>query len=219
MADVDPTGPAPDLTDDLIDALAARGMAEPVIDGRRLRAERGRAAVVAATLELVDRGAVPTFGEIARRSGVSERTIFRYFPDREALLGAVVAEVYPGIAHCLALDAPDGDLAERAGRLVALRLDLAERTAGLARSVERLAPTSHLAATVVSLRNDRLHDQVARWFRPELDCLDPDDATAAAAVLDVLLAGPGVQRLQEVLGRDRAAQELVATVARLLVRR
>src|SRR5690242_15042648 len=89
-------------TDALIAALQVRGAAEPVIDGRRLRAERGRAAVVAATLELVDGGnPVPTFADIAEVSGVSERTIFRYFPDREALFGAVATEVFPRIAHCL----------------------------------------------------------------------------------------------------------------------
>ena len=156
-------------TDALIAALQVRGAAEPVIDGRRLRAERGRAAVVAATLELVDGGnPVPTFADIAEVSGVSERTIFRYFPDREALFGAVATEVFPSIAHCLATEAPGGDTAERAAALVALRLELADRTAGLLRSVERLAPTSRLGAALLAIRHDRLHEQVGSWFAPEL---------------------------------------------------
>ena len=73
--------------------------------------------MVAATLELVDAGnPVPTFADIAEASGVSERTIFRYFPDRDALFGAVATEVFPRIAHCLVITPPDGDLPTRAAR-------------------------------------------------------------------------------------------------------
>src|SRR6478736_1996929 len=156
MAFTDATG----STDELIAALQDRGVAEPVIDGRRRRAERGRAAVVTATLELVDAGnPVPTFADIAEASGVSERTIFRYFPDRDALFGAVASEVFPRVAHCLVLDPPPGDLATRAPALVALRVELAGRTAGLARSVDRLAPTSRLGAALMAVRNERLCEQ------------------------------------------------------------
>lgn len=200
-------------TDDLIAALEARGAAEPVIDGRRLRAERGRAAVVAATLELVNAGTpVPTFADIAEASGVSERTIFRYFPDRDALFGAVATEVFPRIAHCLMIVPPAGDLRTRTAALVALRLELAERTAPLARSVERLAPSSRLGAALLSLRTDRLQAQVRRWFAPELEVSGP----GAAALVDVLLATTSIVHLQELLADDQVGPELTDTVVRLL---
>jgi AcrR family transcriptional regulator len=200
-------------TDDLIAALEARGAAEPIIDGRRLRAERGRATVVAATLELVDSGhPVPTFADIAAASGVSERTIFRYFPDREALFGAVAAEVFPRIAHCLVVTPPPGDLATRAAALVALRLELAERTAPLARSVERLAPSSRLGAALLALRTDRLHEQVRAWYAPELATAAP----ATAAIVDVLLATASITHLGELVDDDHLGPELVAAVVHLL---
>lgn len=214
----DSPAPAPAEADDastdaLIAALQVRGAAEPVIDGRRLRAERGRAAVVAATLELVDGGnPVPTFADIAEVSGVSERTIFRYFPDREALFGAVATEVFPSIAHCLATDPPAGDTAERVAALVALRLELADRTAGLLRSVERLAPTSRLGAALLAIRHDRLQEQVRSWFGAELRLAPP----SAAATVDVLLSTASVTHLRELLGDDGLAGELTATVLRLL---
>jgi len=200
-------------TDALIAALQVRGAAEPVIDGRRLRAERGRAAVVAATLELVDSGnPVPTFADIAEVSGVSERTIFRYFPDREALFGAVATEVFPSIAHCLATEPPPGGTVERAAALVALRLELADRTAGLLRSVERLAPTSRLGAALLAIRHDRLQEQVRSWFEAELHLAPP----SARGTIDVLLSTASVTHLRELLGDDGLADELTATVVRLL---
>ena len=207
------TADAREPTDDLIAALETRGAAEPVIDGRRLRAERGRAAVVAATLDLVDAGnPVPTFADIAAASGVSERTIFRYFPDRDALFGAVATEVFPRIAHCLVLRPPAGDLATRAAALVALRVELADRTAPLARSVERLAPSSRLGAALVALRTDRLQDQVRSWFAPELAAAGP----GVPALVDVLLGAASITHLRELLDGDQVEPELTAAVVRLL---
>ena len=59
-------------------------------DGRTARAERTREKVVDAVLELLDGGDVrPTAERIAKRAGVSERTVFQHFADREALFGAV----------------------------------------------------------------------------------------------------------------------------------
>jgi AcrR family transcriptional regulator len=200
-------------TDDLIAALESRGAADPVIDGRRLRAERGRAAVVAATLDLVNAGSpVPTFADIAEASGVSERTIFRYFPDRDALFGAVATEVFPTIAHCLVVTPPAGDLAVRAEALVTLRIELAERTAPLARSVERLAPSSQLGAALLSLRTDRLQAQVRCWFAPELERA----GDGAAALVDVLLGTASITHLRELLAEDRVAPDLTDAVIRLL---
>jgi len=200
-------------TDVLIAALEARGAAEPVIDGRRLRAERGRAAVVTATLELVDAGnPVPTFADIAEASGVSERTIFRYFPDRDALFGAVATEVFPRIAHCLVVTPPDLELRGRAAALVTLRVELADRTAPLTRSVERLAPTSQLGSALLALRIDRLQEQVRRWFEPELATTGP----GAAALVDVLLGTASITHLRELLDDDEVEPQLTEAVVRLL---
>ena len=200
-------------TDALIAALETRGAAEPVIDGRRLRAERGRAAVVTATLELVDAGnPLPTFADIADASGVSERTIFRYFPDRDSLFGAVATEVFPRIAHCLVITPPDGDLATRAAALVTLRVELAVRTAPLTRSVERLAPSSQLGAAMLALRIERLQEQVRRWFEPELAATGP----GPAALVDVLLGASSIVHLRELLDDDQVEPELTAAVVRLL---
>ncbi|NCY16711.1 MAG: TetR/AcrR family transcriptional regulator [Actinobacteria bacterium] len=124
------------------------------VDGRRLRAERGRSAVLNAALELVDSGnPAPTIAEIAEASGVSERTIFRYFPDRDALFSALVFEVIPRIARYLSFDRPDGALAERVERLVSQRCEFVRVAGPFARSVETLSPACATRSSSGSARN------------------------------------------------------------------
>jgi TetR/AcrR family transcriptional regulator of autoinduction and epiphytic fitness len=60
------------------------------IDGRTARARRTREAIVDATLALLDSGNLrPSSEEIAERAGVSPRSIFQHFGDRETLQRAV----------------------------------------------------------------------------------------------------------------------------------
>src|ERR671931_1196638 len=59
---------------------------------RPLPPEERRAALIAATLQLVaTHGTKVTSRQIAEAAGVAEGTIFRVFPDKEALIRAAVA--------------------------------------------------------------------------------------------------------------------------------
>ncbi|MDG1946228.1 MAG: helix-turn-helix domain containing protein [Halioglobus sp.] len=63
---------------------------ETVPDGRRLRTERSRRAIIEASLKLISEGTlVPTAQLIADRAGVGIRSFFRHFPDMEALFSAL----------------------------------------------------------------------------------------------------------------------------------
>ena len=63
------------------------------IDGRTVRGQRTRQALVDALFALLDDGRAASHGErIAQRAGVSERSVFQHFPDREALFEAVARQ-------------------------------------------------------------------------------------------------------------------------------
>ena len=60
------------------------------VDGRRLRSERSRQAIVDAALALQEEGIlVPTAQQISDRAGVGIRSFFRHFADMENLFATV----------------------------------------------------------------------------------------------------------------------------------
>ncbi|MEJ6739489.1 MAG: helix-turn-helix domain-containing protein [Actinomycetota bacterium] len=64
----------------------------PSIDGRTARRDRGRTAVLEAALELFEEENLePTPEQIALRAGVSARSVYRYFEDRDQLVRAIIA--------------------------------------------------------------------------------------------------------------------------------
>lgn len=183
------------------------------IDGRKLRAERGRSAVLGAALDLVNGGnPAPTIAEIAEASGVSERTIFRYFPDREALFAALVFEVIPRIAKYLSFERPNGTLAHRVERLVAQRCEFVRVAGPFARSVETLSPHSPVASMMLQLRRTRLHDQVVVWLGPEL----PADDADRIAVVDALLSRAVIETMVADHGAPGAIRALTDSIIRIV---
>jgi AcrR family transcriptional regulator len=66
--------------------LAKRTDAGVTSDGRRLRSEASREAIVQAMLDLVTEGEVePSAEQVANRAGVGLRTVFRHFENMESL--------------------------------------------------------------------------------------------------------------------------------------
>ena len=63
---------------------------DPDTDGRRLRSERSREAIIDAALALMEEGIlVATAQQISERAGVGIRSFFRHFEDMEALSEAI----------------------------------------------------------------------------------------------------------------------------------
>lgn len=66
-----------------------------VPDGRRLRSERSRQAILDAILELIEEGNLgPTAQQVSERAGVGIRSVFRHFSDMESLYATLDAQLH-----------------------------------------------------------------------------------------------------------------------------
>src|SRR6187402_144896 len=112
-------------------------------DGRHARRHRSRDLAVDALLDLLNEGVVrPTAQQVAERSGVSLRSIFRIFDDVESLNAAACARQVTRVRH-LFVDVPaEGDLDSRIDQVVAINGRLYESIAPVRRAALRAAPES-----------------------------------------------------------------------------
>ncbi|HVB45118.1 MAG TPA: TetR/AcrR family transcriptional regulator [Streptosporangiaceae bacterium] len=182
---------------------AAQG-AEPVGattaagDGRRLRRDRNRQAVVDALLDLYSEGNLrPCTGEIAERAGLSPRSLFRYFDDIDDLCRTAVRRQQQRAQPLIAIQAEARDpLSARIDALITQRLRLFEAV-GPAALVSRLqAPFQALLAVEVAKTRVFLRDQIRELFAAELADMPPAAAGNMLAAADVLCSFESYQLLQ-----------------------
>lgn len=111
-------------------------------DGRVARRWRNQDTVLDAVIALFDAGRVePAVDEVSELSGVSTRSIYRYFRHREGLIDAAVWHLVDRVEADLALDVGDGSLDARIAVFVGHRLSVFARIAPLVRASKRLART------------------------------------------------------------------------------
>jgi AcrR family transcriptional regulator len=184
-------------------------MTEPAVDGRRQRSERSRTAVIEALLALYDEGTVrPTVAQVAERSGVSERSVFRHFTDMEDLASAALERQLAEVRPFFAAPEADGTQRERIEALVAQRVALHGRMANLARAAAHHAASSSTVAEAVAGRRRLLRQQVEVQFAPELRSLGPADADPLLAALDQAFSLEALDYLAAPSGGDRSRAEL-----------
>ena len=153
-------------------------------DGRTIRAERTRQALVEALLGLLDAGEPrPTAAEIAARAGVSERSVFQHFPDREALLEAVAREQYKRVVPTLVPVDSSLPLAERIEQFSAQRARLYEQIGGVRRAGLLIEHESTSVAGWLRTARQQKAADVERVFLRELDPLPPDEREPLRAAL------------------------------------
>jgi AcrR family transcriptional regulator len=183
------------------------------VDGRRRRARRSREGVIAAILDLVREGHErPTTAEIAERSGVSVRSVFRHFDDVESLYAEALAVHGAQIAHLYDLPPLPDPLHERIDALVLHRIRLFESTAPVRRMAERLRNRSPVIGESLETSRVVLRGQVEQAFSAALD-RSGDDAPCAARLdaLEVALSWYTWDALSRVYGHERPA--VVAAMA------
>jgi AcrR family transcriptional regulator len=188
---------------------------EGKVDGRRAGRERNRLAVVDALLDLYGVGKIsPSADEVAEKSGVSRRSLFRYFDDLDDLCRAAIDRQTQRASHLLLLkELGQGVLADRIDRLTAQRAALFEAIAPAARVGRLRAPYQPMVEEDMRKSRALLGRQVERHFAPELDALNPDRRHDTLAALDVLCSFETFDLLRKAQGHSKTQYERTLQLA------
>ncbi len=166
------------------------------VDGRKLRSERSRQAIIDAAIELIKEGVlVPTAQQIVARAGVGIRSFFRHFDDMEALVDAVDNETSPFYRGFFVGQDRSGSLEERI-------LHAAQTHATAYESIRHIV----LATLAQTWRYEKLRLRYARHqknLRAELDNWLPELVEAPPSVREAVDAVASYEmwhRLREIQG-------------------
>jgi len=189
---------------------------DPPQDGRHARRHRTRDLAVDAVLDLLAEGVLrPTAQQVADRSGVSLRSIFRIFDDVETLRAAAAARQVTRVRHLYVDVVPTGPLEGRVHEVVTISSRLYEQIAPIRRAALRLAPES-----------EALREQLARaraWLRSEVERVFASEVAASGAsdlieALELALSFEAWDRLRTAQGlsASRSAAVIERTIDALL---
>jgi AcrR family transcriptional regulator len=179
-------------------------MSQPAVDGRTQRRAHNIDVVVDAMLQLLGEGQPwPSAADIAARAGLSERSVYRYFDDLDALARAAVEtqiDRADHLFHPLAVE-PDADLAERIDRLVDHRIAMFDEVGRIVQAA-RVRATLHGAIAVgLAHRRHQLRAQLSALFAPELA---PPEAEDLLPALEVVTGFEALQVLRVDQGHSAA---------------
>jgi AcrR family transcriptional regulator len=158
------------------------------VDGRTARREANRIAVLDAVIELFTEGNFdPSAEDVARRSGVSLRSVYRYVADKDDLSRAAIARHIERVQHLYALpDIGGGTFDDRLDRFVTARLKLYEAIAPTHRAARLRANTNEVIRSQLQRGRRELRLQVEEHFAPELAAMPARDRRNAVAAADAL---------------------------------
>ena len=189
-------------------------VAEPVVDGRRLRSEVSRLRIVEAMIALVSEGlTMPPAEAVAARAGVGLRTVFRLFEDMDGLYRGMQAVMTERLGGLLEAPIVAPDWREAINILIDRR----------AEAFEMILPLQ-IAADSARSRSAALRDGRLRLVRGQRDTLlaalpaaIQGDAELVQA-LDLALSFETWRRLRTDQGADVAqARAVMRRIARALV--
>ncbi len=184
------------------------------IDGRHARKDRGIQVAVETTLEIFrEGGVVQSMAQLAERSGISERTLFRYFTNQDGLIDAVAKHIFPQMADFFTMNPPEGTLENRMKALVELRVRHARVFAPMARTVERFSQQFSIASELRRGRDELFSHQLWAWLGEEAESLSEE----TVCLLDSLLDFNSVDKLLPKLN-DRTSSVLYQAVLTLIGR-
>jgi AcrR family transcriptional regulator len=174
-------------------------------DGRVTRGARNRQAIIDALLACYEDGLLrPSIDEVARRAGVSPRSVHNHFSDAEALRAEVAQRQWERHFTMRPHIDPEAPRAERVDAIVTWRTELFEAISPVRRAALLAVPDSPAIATRLAALDRILRREMAKAF-PGTDALTLD-------ALDAVLSWDTWNRL-------RSAQSCSVARARRAVHR
>lgn len=161
---------------------------EAPVDGRVARRERNINAALDTVLEMfAEESLIPTIEQVSKRSGLSLRSLYRYFADPGELVESAINRHRElmrdaGRLHKIG----QGPLDRRINDFAAMRLRLYERAGSVYRAAVHNAPNHPRVRDWLAIARDDLRGQFELQFAPELAASKAADRQAVLSVGDVL---------------------------------
>lgn len=203
---------------DTVESMVTAEVQE-VDDGRRIRRDRNRNAVIDAMISLYDEGNfAPSADDISDRAGLSARSLFRYFDDIDDLCRAAITHQFQRVRPTLSMSAgPDDALSMRIAAVVDQRLRMFDAIGSVGHVSRLRAPFQPLVAAELLQARSFLRHQLQRCFAAELATMPDAMSTSMLAIADVVCSFEAYQLLRQdqQLSRARASDALALALSRL----
>lgn len=149
------------------------GMTTVSEDGRRARTSRGKQAAVEAIVAVLSSGvSIQSMGHVADSTGISERTLFRYFGDQNGMFAVVAESISHLTAPFLHATPPAGLIEIRVQELAKLRCAFCQKFGHMGRTVDRFVTQFETARNLRQNREALMKAQVMQWISPEFRKID-----------------------------------------------
>jgi len=173
---------------------------EAPVDGRVARRQRNLDTVLDVVLEMFAEDMMfPSIEQASKRSGLSLRSLYRYFADPGELVEAAIKRSQAQAAELTHLaHIGEGPFAERLDDFVSMRLRLYETNGSMFRA------TIHNSANHPRVRDEMitnrrlLRDQFELQFGPELAAMSPRERSSAVEAGNVLTQIDSIDLLRRV---------------------
>jgi AcrR family transcriptional regulator len=181
-------------------------------DGRHLRVDRGRRIAVDAAVSILAKGELLlSIDQIAEESGLSRRTLFRYFGSVDGLVQEMMDIYIPVVFSLFSTPPTKGSLEQRVRGLLSIHVQFAKQFGHLARTIDRVVEVAPTASDAKVLREATFRRQTEAWLLPEFKSLPP---TITTQVL-VLTSFDTVSNMYATVG-DETVDALTRTIVQTI---
>ena len=182
------------------------------VDGRVARRQRNLDAVLDVVLEMFAEDMMfPSIEQASKRSGLSLRSLYRYFADPGELVEAAIKRSQAQAVELTHLaNIGEGPFAQRLDDFVSMRLRLHEANGSMFRASMHNAAKNERIRDRMRKNRELLRQQFERQFAPELAALPAGSAAAALEAGNVLTQIDSLDLLRRV--RDLTGAETEAVV-------